>query len=63
MSEVEKLESHKSAAKFLRESKAGRFVVITHGDDIGVYAAGDMTKAELMGMLEIAKLMIADQVG
>jgi hypothetical protein len=59
---VEKLESHKTAAKFLKESQAGRFIVITDGDEIGAFVAGDMTKAELIGMLEIAKLMIADQV-
>lgn len=62
MSKVASLEGWQNAEKFLQEAEAGRFIVITDGDEIGAYVFGEMSKAELMGLLEIAKLMIADNV-
>lgn len=62
MNNTASLEGYKNAEKFLEESKAGRYIVITDGDEIGAFVFGDMSKAELIGMLEIAKLMVADGV-
>lgn len=62
MSETTSFEGWQNAEKFLQESKSGRYIVITDGDEIGAFVFGDMSKAELVGMLEIAKLMLVDQI-
>jgi hypothetical protein len=47
---------------FLQYSKPEKFIIITAEDPIEAVSFGDMTKAELIGTIEIAKLMIADEV-
>jgi hypothetical protein len=54
--------NRKQAMDFLKEAQPDKFVLITAGDPIQIISLGDMSKAELMGTLEIAKLMIADEV-
>jgi hypothetical protein len=60
--EIVEINRYKKAMDFLQFSKPERFVIITADDPIEIVAFGDMTKAEMMGTLEIAKLMIADEV-
>jgi hypothetical protein len=54
--------NRKKANEFLKEMHPERFIIITADDPIGIIKIGEMSKAELMGTLEIAKLLIADEV-
>jgi hypothetical protein len=54
--------NRKKAAEFLDETQAEKFILITAGEQIQIIGVGDMSKAEFLGTLEIAKLMVADEV-
>jgi hypothetical protein len=54
--------NRKKAVDFLKETQAEKFILISVGDPIQIVGVGDMTKAEFIGTLEIAKLMVADEV-
>jgi hypothetical protein len=54
--------NRKKAADFLKETQAEKFILISVGDPVQVIGVGDMSKAEFLGTLEIAKLMVADEV-
>lgn len=52
----------KKAAQIIKETQAEKFILIAVGDPIQIVGVGDMTKAEFLGTLEIAKLMVADEL-
>jgi hypothetical protein len=54
--------NRKKAVDFLKETQAEKFILISVGDPVQIIGVGDMSKAEFLGTLEIAKLMVADEV-
>jgi hypothetical protein len=54
--------NRKKAVDFLKETQAEKFILIAAGDPVQIIGVGDMSKAEFLGTLEIAKLMVADEV-
>lgn len=60
--DIFEINRYKKVMDFLQSYKPEKFLIITADDPIEAVSFGDMTKAELIGTLEIAKLMIADEV-
>jgi hypothetical protein len=60
--DIVEINRYKKVMEFLQFSNPEKFLIITAEDPIEIVSFGDMTKAELIGTLEIAKLMIADEV-
>jgi hypothetical protein len=57
-------EVQKGAVEFINFARPKHVIVITVGsdDEIQAQAWGDMSKAEMIGVFEIAKLMAVDEV-